>query len=370
MFILLEREKLKELEAKKKIYRAQARELKKAVDAEERNTNFFQQERERINYIWMLNKKKVEEAQAELVNKQREKEDLEEKHKIEKKLYYQKIKYLMLKQQDENVELQKEAEIALKQFEDAHRIKEKDFKYDIRSLSKTKKEQEVLQNDFIHALEKDSIKSIHQLKGEYELRESQLRKFYREKMKEMQNNAEEKRRKIIEDITMKKAKEIKRVTEDHAQAFNNAKNYYSELNKKNLNNLKNLATLFSAELQKQGNLKSRKLYRLSQKKKIEDPLNKLKEEILILIEKEKKCQENFKDLKGKNEDYGSNIIFNYIGLIKELLDLEYKYEVTLQKISYLEKEKDNFMSKYKQSLHDVEQKAGLRVISLYKYFRI
>ena len=87
----------------------------------------------------MLLKKKIEEGKAELLNKQREKEDLEEKHKIEKKLYMQKIKFLMLKQQDENVELQKDAEIALKQLEDTHRIKEKDFKYDIRSLSKMKK---------------------------------------------------------------------------------------------------------------------------------------------------------------------------------------------------------------------------------------
>jgi hypothetical protein len=50
----------------------------------------------------------------------------------------------MLRYQDENVELQKEDEITLKQFEDSNRIKEKDYKYDIRSLTKMKKEQEVI----------------------------------------------------------------------------------------------------------------------------------------------------------------------------------------------------------------------------------
>jgi hypothetical protein len=301
----------------------------------------------------MIQKKKIEEAQAELVNKQREKEDLEETQKIEKKLHYQRIKYLMLRQQDENVELQKQAEIALKQIEDSNRIKEKDYKYDVRSLSKTKKEQEVLQNDFIHALEKDSVKAIHLLKTEYELKEYQIRRFYREKMKEMRNNATEKRNKKIEEITNKKAKEIKKITEDHATTFNNIKNYYSELNKKNLNNLKNLATHFSAELQKQGNLKSKKLYRMSQKKKNEEPLLKLKVEIETLLKQEEECQENFANLKDKNEEYNR--------LIKQLLDFEYKYEVTLQKISYLEKERDNFMNKYKLNLHAVEQRSGLRV---------
>jgi len=309
----------------------------------------------------MIQKKKIEEAQAELVNKQREKEDLEETQKIEKKLHYQRIKYLMLRQQDENVELQKQAEIALKQIEDSNRIKEKDYKYDVRSLSKTKKEQEVLQNDFIHALEKDSVKAIHLLKTEYELKEYQIRRFYREKMKEMRNNATEKRNKKIEEITNKKAKEIKKITEDHATTFNNIKNYYSELNKKNLNNLKNLATHFSAELQKQGNLKSKKLYRMSQKKKNEEPLLKLKVEIETLLKQEEECQENFANLKDKNEEYNR--------LIKQLLDFEYKYEVTLQKISYLEKEKDNFMNKYKLNLHAVEQRSGLRV-NFFFNFRI
>jgi len=113
----------------------------------------------------MLQKKKIEESQAELINKEREKEDLEEKHKIEDKLYFQRIKYQMLKQQDENVEVQKDAEIALKQQEDINRHKEKDYKYDNRSLSKTEKEQEVLQNDFMFALDKDSIKALHDLKN-------------------------------------------------------------------------------------------------------------------------------------------------------------------------------------------------------------
>lgn len=255
----------------------------------------------------MVQKKKIEDLQAELINKEREKEQLEETHNIEKKLYYQKIKFLMLRHQDENVDLQKDAEIALKQFEDANRVKEKDYKYDVRSLSKMRKEQEVLQNDFVHALEKDSIKSIHQLKVEYELKEYQVRRFYREKMKEMRNNATEKRNKKIEEITNKKAKEIKKLTEDHANAFNSMKNYYSELNKKNLNTLKNLATHFSAELQRQGNLKSKKLSRLSQKKKIEEPLLKLKDEIEKLLLKEKLCLENFSDLREKNEEYNSKI---------------------------------------------------------------
>jgi hypothetical protein len=125
----------KQMEILKRDMRIKIRQLRLQNVEEDKNVNFFQQERERINYLWMLQKKKIEDSQADLVNKKRELEDLEEKHKIENKLYMQKIKFLMLKQQDENVELQKEAEIALKQMEDSHRVKERDYKYDIRTLS-------------------------------------------------------------------------------------------------------------------------------------------------------------------------------------------------------------------------------------------
>jgi len=253
----------------------------------------------------MIQKKNIEELHSDLVNKQIEKDDLVEKNKIEKKLFYQRIKYQMFSQQDENFELQKNAEVALKQTEDTNRVKERDFKYDLRSLSKTHKEQEVLQNDFMNALKKDSIKAIHELKSEYELKEYQIRRFFREKMKEMKTNATEKRNKKLEEITNKKAKEIKRITDDHANAFGNMKNYYSDLNKKNLNNLKNIAAHYNKQLNRQEILRKKKLNRLQQKNKIEVPLEKLRVKIKELLQEEQLCLENYNDLTGKNQEHNS-----------------------------------------------------------------
>lgn len=344
-----ERERQKELEALKR----EATELKKACEEEERYINQYQQERERINLIWMNQKKRIEETKAELINIEREKEDVEEHHKIIRKLYQQKIRYIILKQQDENVEIMKNAEIALKQLEDSHRVKEKDFKYDKRSLSRLLKEQGVLQMDFIHALKKENVKKIHDLKNEYELREIQIRNYFRERMKEINYNMEEKRKKTIQEITDKKLKEIKNVTEEHANTFNNMKNYYSDLNKKNLARLKNLAKSYWDEVKNQDILKGKKTKKLAEKKEIEEPLMKLNKEIHLNTIKEAECIKNHLELKRLKEEYQQ--------MMKDLLDSEFKLEVTLQKISYLDKEKDNYMQKYKDNLHVVEQKAGLRV---------
>lgn len=350
------------IEARKKEYRTTCRALEQELEEENRNTNFYEQERERLNYIWMTQKRKIDDLQADLLDRQKEREDLEAKNQIERKLYYQKIKYVMLKEQDENVELQKESEIALKQFEDMHRIKEKDYKYDVRSLSKMKKEMEVLQNDFINALQKDNIKDIHELKMDYELKEVQIRGFYREKMKEMKSNATEQRNKTIEEITNKKAKEIKKLTEQHANDFTKMKNYYSDLNNKNLNKLKSLADDLKRTIKAQNDLKNKKNKKISQKKKIEEPYKKLVEDNRIKLAEEEKCKENFALLKNQNIEYNK--------LIKQLLDEEYKYEVTFQKVTYLDKEHGHYLDKYKGSLHQVEQESGLKNLILEKKLEI
>jgi len=263
-----------------------------------------------------------------------------------------------LKQQDESVELQKDSEIALKHLEDSHRVKEKDYKYDIRSLSKMKKEQEVLQNDFIIALRKENLKKIHELKNEYELKENQMRTHFREKMRELQTNMEEKRKKILNDIYEKKTKEIKELTEKHSNIFNSMKNYYGELNKKNLNKLKELSKTYSDGLDKQSKLKVLLVNRNKMKSDIEEPWKKNEKLIAEKAKEEELCKSRFKELSGLNTDYSK--------LKEDLLDKEYKYEVTFQKIKYLEKEKGYFVNKYKDILHDVEQKAGLKNIILEK----
>lgn len=51
---------------------------------------YFQEERERINYNWIIAKKELEDKKSELINKQREIEDLRENHVMTLNLYKQK----------------------------------------------------------------------------------------------------------------------------------------------------------------------------------------------------------------------------------------------------------------------------------------
>lgn len=49
-------------------------------------------ERDKINTFWEISKKELEDRKAELRNKDREMEELEERHQVEIKVYKQKVR--------------------------------------------------------------------------------------------------------------------------------------------------------------------------------------------------------------------------------------------------------------------------------------
>lgn len=76
----------REIEAERLELVKQAKALLELTRKEEQAFNEFQQQREKINYFWIVEKKNFEDRKAELRNKERERQDLEEKHQVEIKV--------------------------------------------------------------------------------------------------------------------------------------------------------------------------------------------------------------------------------------------------------------------------------------------
>ena len=70
--------------------RKELRTLKKIIEEEDKLLAFYQQEREKINYNWIISKKELDDKKSELINKEREIQDLKENHFMTLNLYKQK----------------------------------------------------------------------------------------------------------------------------------------------------------------------------------------------------------------------------------------------------------------------------------------
>ncbi|GMH60559.1 hypothetical protein TrRE_jg6485 [Triparma retinervis] len=75
--------------------------------------NEFQQQKEKVSYFWIIEKKRLEDKKAELRNKDRELQDLEEKHQVIIKIYKQRVKHLLYEHQNEVTSAKTDSETSL-----------------------------------------------------------------------------------------------------------------------------------------------------------------------------------------------------------------------------------------------------------------
>lgn len=85
-------------------------------------------------------------------NKEREKEELQEKHDAEMKLYKQKVKHLMYEHQTNLSETKADHLVALKMAQDDHVAQENELIRDKKELKKAQREQEVARLNEMHEL--------------------------------------------------------------------------------------------------------------------------------------------------------------------------------------------------------------------------
>ena len=129
--------------------------LHKLTKKEEHDFNEFQQQHEKVNYFWIEEKKKLEDLRARWRNKDREQQDLEEKHHVEIKLYKQRLKHLLHEQQYDISQKKAEAEMALKMAQDDDRETELDVKQDKRTQNIALKELELSHEEYIRGLKRE-----------------------------------------------------------------------------------------------------------------------------------------------------------------------------------------------------------------------
>eukprot|EP00064_Thunnus_orientalis_P023653 superscaffoldBa00009163_g23905 len=74
--------------------------LREELDREREERSYFQLERDKIQAFWEISKRNLEETKAELRNRRREREEAEERHRVEITVYKQKLKHVLSEHHD------------------------------------------------------------------------------------------------------------------------------------------------------------------------------------------------------------------------------------------------------------------------------
>merc|ERR1712093_634717 len=345
-------------EQKKKQMQIQARDLRDRCEREEKDFHQFLMEREKINYFWIVEKKTLAEKQAELRNRERETQDLEERQQIELKMFQQRLKHLRFHQQDEIVELKTDAELALKLEEDQHRLTEAEIKKDKRTLKVMMKEAEVAQEDFIRMLKLEQDQKILELRQEFDSKARDLQQKYTQKMKTIRDQMETNRKNEILRIDDEKNKHIRSAMDKNQKEFQDIKVYYGDITSSNLDMIKRLKEEH-AEIKKRESADAKQMFDLQQKnKQLSEPLRRAHQDVdrlqdeLRMYEMDKKKLNEVKERIRDSE--------------RTLNRMQFQQEVLHQQLEHVGDERDSLYSKFQGAIYEVQQKSGLRNLFLEK----
>jgi len=345
-------------QAEWKQLKAEADRLHKLSKTEEKDFNEFQQQREKLNYFWIVEKKKLEDKRVELRNKDRELQDLEEKHQVEIKIYKQRLKHLLYEHQNEITQKKTETEKALKMAQDDDREAESDVKEDRRALSTVIKEIEITHEEYIRGLKREQDQKITMLRHEFERRSNEIQKSYEAQMKKSRDGLDKRRKEEIRAIEDRKHVMIEQLMAEHSKAFADIKNYYNDITHNNLDLIKSLKEEVKELETEEQKDKMRLQEKMQENKKLSAPLKKMQEDVIRLRQE----LEEYRLEKAEMRRVKAALLVVEGGQSS----VAWEHETLVQRLANLKVERDELDQNLRASIFEVKQKSAFRGMLLEK----
>ncbi|XP_050544507.1 dynein regulatory complex subunit 4 [Daktulosphaira vitifoliae] len=306
--------------------------VKKELEREREERNFFQLERDKILTFWEITRQEMEENRASLRNKDREIEEIEEKHQEEIKVYKQKMKLLMYEQHVHLSEIQAENMVSLKINNDDHIKEEEDL---IKENDVLK--QEIVEMNFrhieeIHNIRREHAKLIRELKERFTEDCRLIEGKYQKRMEDLRVRMSIKNKVEVAETEATKNKIISEIIEDHNNEFNNLKEHYNDIT---VNNLTLIASL-----------KEKFLELKEDQKRAEMDLN-------LMTKENESLKEPLKEAKNSVEQLTQKMI-NYSNDKQRLAVITKRLKHTLDKYKNLQGNYDEMQMNFERAQKELE----------------
>lgn len=330
--------------------------LRKELDREREERNYFQLERDKIHTFWEITRRQLEEKKAELRNKDREMEEAEERHQVEIKVYKQKVKHLLYEHQENLSELKAEGTLSMKRAQKDHWAQEAELRKEMRSLKVDLKEQELANEVVVKNLRLKQEEEITQLCNDFERQLKEMEAKYNKKMQALRDELDLRRKTEIHEVEERKNNQISELMKNHEKAFHDFKNYHDDVTFQNLALISLLKEQMEEMKKRETHLEKEKADALLQNKQLKDSLQQTQEQVFEL---QKKLAHYDKD-----KEALMNTKAHLKVTQKELKDLRWEHEVLEQRFSKVQAERDELYQKFTKAINEVQQKTGFKNLLL------
>ena len=319
-----------------------------------RNKN--QNEKDLIKQFYDVTKNNVEQTKALIRIKDTEMEKLEDDHRVEVKVYMQKIKHLEYDHQTSLKKLEIDSKETVKEEYNHHITTENKAKIQKKDLKKQINEMELSNVVRVNKEIETYESGLNLLKQSYDKQINSIESNYKQKLQTLKENLELRLKVEIHEVEERKNKHRNELMVKHEKAFRNIKDYYNEITASNLDKIRDLK---------------------EEKKKLEQNQTDHK----VAIEDLKKENETLKNpledakaelnkLEDKLTNYGLDKVslFNAKKHLRTLLHQfeKCKYDKTDLSVKYEQAviEKNELFKKYESTVDRVKQKADYKNVYL------
>lgn len=316
----------------------------------------FHEEKEKLNYLWIIEKKDLEDRKADMRSREREREDLAEAHLVEIKLYKQRIKHLLFEHQSESTDAKTDGQVSLKMSQEVARDSELGLKEDRRALQSVLKEMETAHEDFLKALKMDHDRAITELRLEFERESRELQSTFEERTNRTRETLTRDREGAVRGVERRKTKHIGALIVAHEKAFADIKQYYNEITHSNLDLIKILKDEVEHLKHKEAG-DERVMHTIAQEnKKMSEPMRRKLEEVARLREE----KEAYRTEVGVLHEVKVSALVAQ----DKLENLRWELEILEQRHGRICAERDELYERFQSAMQDVQQKAGFRTLLL------
>ena len=327
--------------------------------------NKFQNEKDIIKQFYEVTRKDLEDIKAQVMNKDTEMERLEENHRVEVKVYTQKIKHLEYDHQNSLGQLNIDSKETQKDETNHHIKSQNQMKLEKIELKKEIEEQELANIQKINKEIESYDKAMKNLERTYEEQLKDIENNYQQKLQTLKENLDLRLKVEIHEVEERKNKHRNNLKAKHEKAFRTIKDYYNDITKTNLEKIKELKDeknkLENNQVENKDSIEELR----KENEKLKKPLDEARAELAMLEDKLKdyhldkvsllNAKKRLKSLMNKLEQSKQDkreLETQYRQVLQEKDELYRRYESTIDRVRNKSEYKNIFLDQRLAALED------------------
>ncbi|KAJ1442082.1 growth-arrest-specific micro-tubule binding-domain-containing protein, partial [Ochromonadaceae sp. CCMP2298] len=330
--------------------------LRQQLEKSMLDRNYVQLERDSIQQYFDTSRREVRELELAVSAKDREMELLEDNHRVELRVYQQKVKHLEYEHKNNIKTIVQDGTGLLGVEHNTHEDRERELLRVKEQLKFEQMELELVNTSKVAEVRQQHDKQLAKLRQQFEDGMAELRSHCESRLRTLETDLELRRRVEVHEVEERKNQHINDLVRNHLKAFSQVLNppictaaYYNDITRTNLNMIKRLQN--QVEVLKERAVSNKKLLLeyVQENQKLSKPLSEVSSEIAEL-------QALLKE-RGKDQMALRNANSRLSAIGKSSSAVRGKLQQLEDEYGAVEKERDLLYSGFEESIQRVRQQS-------------